>query len=119
MAAHNAKRRPRAPTSFGKTLTSLMSERNISVREAARLAGVGASTIVSWRSGALPEDFRAVKALAKILGTTMSFLLTGEDDSRPNSNPLAISEVFEDGGELFDGYAKITIQRLHPRKDTK
>ncbi|MFN7903770.1 MAG: helix-turn-helix domain-containing protein [Pseudobdellovibrionaceae bacterium] len=100
--------------SFAKTLSNILDEKHLGVREAARMAGVGPSTIMSWRSGALPEDYFAVKKLAKALGTTMSFLLTGENDSRPEGAPL-ISEVFELGDELFDGYAKITIQRLVPK----
>jgi hypothetical protein len=35
-----------------------------------------------------------------------------------NKQP-SIAEVFDDGGELFDGYAKITIQRLIPRTKGK
>jgi transcriptional regulator with XRE-family HTH domain len=57
-----------------------MQKKEMGVREAARIAGVGPSTIVSWRSGALPEDYLAVKRLAKALGTTLGFLLTGEED---------------------------------------
>jgi transcriptional regulator with XRE-family HTH domain len=108
------KQRRRSPTPFAKILSSLLHEKNIGVREAAKLAGVGASTIMSWKSGALPEDYLAVKRLAENLGTTLSFMLTGENDSRPN-NPPNVTEVFEDGGSLFDGYAKIQIQRLIPK----
>ena len=87
----------------------------MTVRQAAEIIGTGHSTIVSWRSGALPEDFNAVKALAKALGVTFSYLLTGEDDARPNE-PASVNEIFQDGGMLFDGFAKITIQRLLPKK---
>lgn len=102
--------------SFAKTLRNLMAERGVTVREAGKIAGVSHSVIDDWRAGALPEDYLAVKRLGKGLGVSMSFLLTGEDDSRPTGSTLALSEVFEDGGELFDGYAKITIQRLVPRR---
>ena len=108
------KRRKTTAVPFAKTLNLLLEERNIGVREAARLAGVGASTLMSWKSGAQPEDYLAVKRLAEALGTTMSFILTGENDSA--SSLPSVSETFEDGGSLFDGYAKITIQRLIPRK---
>ena len=50
------------------------------------------------------------------LGVSFSFLLTGENDQKnPNELP-SVTEVFADGGALFDGFAKITIQRLIPRK---
>jgi transcriptional regulator with XRE-family HTH domain len=109
------KRRRRTASPFTKLLNALMSEKGLGVREASRIAGVSPSTITDWRSGALPDDFSAARRLATSLGVTLSFLLTGEDDARPEGNP-SVSEVFEDGGAIFDGYAKITIQRLLPRK---
>jgi transcriptional regulator with XRE-family HTH domain len=92
-----------------------MRDRELGVRAAAKAAGVSPSTIVSWRAGAAPEDFAAVKRLAVALGTTLSWLLTGEDDARPAGVAPVAAECFEDGGPLFDGYAKITIQRLIPK----
>ena len=112
-------RKERKRTPFSKILTTLMKEKGLGVREAARIAEVGPSTIVSWRSGALPEDYSAVKRLARALGTTLGYLLTGEDDSRPKDSLPGISEVFEDGGAIFDGYAKITIQRLLPKSPNR
>jgi transcriptional regulator with XRE-family HTH domain len=93
-----------------------MAERNVSVRQASDLAGVATSTIDNWRGGALPEDYSAVKKLARGLGVSLSFLLTGENEDFEAGNLPAIAEVFDDGGALFDGYAKITIQRLLPRR---
>jgi transcriptional regulator with XRE-family HTH domain len=110
-----AKRRPRELSPFSALLVKLMREKNMTVRTAAKIANVGASTLVNWRSGALPEDFRAVRALSKALGVSFSFLLTGEDDSRPEGAP-GVNEVFLDGGSLFDGYARVQIQRLIPKK---
>lgn len=111
------KTRKRAgPTPFGKILRSLMAEKNITIRQAAEIAGVGSSTIDDWRGGALPEDYSAVKRLAGALGVSFAFLLTGEEDKRSGSALPSVAEVFDDGGQLFDGYAKITIQRLLPRK---
>lgn len=110
-----AKRRPREVSLFAKNLVNLMAEKKMTVRNAASIAGVGASTIVSWRSGAMPEDFRAVKKLAKAFNVSFSFLLTGEDDSKTEGLP-SIQEVFDPSDFLFDGFAKITIQRLIPRK---
>lgn len=104
------------PTPFSKILRRLMSEKNMSIREAAKIAKVASSTIDNWRGGALPEDYSAVKRLAKGLDVSLSFILTGEDDSPEKDHVPTITEAFEDGGALFDGYAKITIQRLIPRK---
>lgn len=112
-------RKRAGPTPFAKLLRSLMTERGMTIRQAAELAGVGPSTIDDWRSGQLPEDYSAVKRLAAALGVSFSFLLTGEEDQRDRSGLPSLTEVFEDGGALFDGYAKITIQRLLPRNRGK
>ncbi len=101
---------------FSKILRDLIKEKGLTVRETAKLAGVSPSTLDDWRAGALPADYIAVKKLAKELGVSFSFLLTGEEDSKLKEIQPTITEVFDDGGSLFDGYAKITIQRLVPRK---
>jgi len=90
-----------------------MREKNMTVRQASVIAGVGPSTIDSWRSGAAPEDYLAVRRLAAGLGTTLSFLLTGEHEQQ---GPLSVYEVLAPGEIVFDGLAKITIQRMVPRK---
>lgn len=113
-----AKRRPRGASPFSKNLADLLKQKHMTVREAAQVAGVGASTVQSWKNGALPEDYRAVRTLAKHLGVSFSFILTGEDDTRGN-DPLNVTEVFQDGELLFDGFAKISIQRLVLRKREK
>ena len=107
------------PAPFSKILRSLMSEKELTVRKAASMAGVSSSTINDWRSGAMPEDYSAVKRLAKGMGISFSLLLTGEEDSRDQALLPSVTEVFADGGALFDGYAKITIQRLVPRRTEK
>ena len=85
------------------------------VREAARAAGVGPSTIVSWRGGAHPEDYQAVKRLARALGVTLGFILTGEEDLRPEGAAPTITEVFEEERVIFDGYAQVRIVGLRAR----
>lgn len=104
-----------AESPFAKILSRLMEENGLGIREAARIACVPASTVMSWRSGALPQNYMAVKKLAEHLGTTLSFILTGQNDTK--SSKVNLTELFEDGGVLFDGYAKISIQRLIPRKN--
>jgi transcriptional regulator with XRE-family HTH domain len=83
------------------------------VREAARIARVGSSTITSWRAGAHPMDLLAVRRLAEALGVSFSFLLTGEADRREPSTSVAA--LFEER-EVFAGYARVTIHELVPRR---
>ena len=115
MATRKKKREERP---FGRILTSLMKEKKITVKEAAKIAGVAQSTISDWRAGATPEDYLAVQQLANELGVSLSFILTGQDDVVENTAP-SVAEVFEEGDYLFNGYAEIVIKRLIPRNEKK
>ena len=102
---------------FTKNLLRLMSERGVSIRQAAEYAGVSPSTVNSWRSGSAPTDFNAVHKLAKGLGVSFEFLLTGKDEG--SNHQVSITEVFEEQ-KYFDGYCRVRIDRLIPRsKDGK
>lgn len=101
------------PTIFAKSLRALMSEKKVTVRQAAKMAGVSPSTIDDWRAGATPSDYLAVRELANALGVGFEMLLTGKQPV--NQSKLSVTEVFEEDVMLFDGYAKISIQRLIPR----
>ena len=109
-----ARRKDNAP--FSKILRALMAEKGMKIREAARIAGVSPSTISAWCSGASPESFVGVKALAKALGVSLSFLLTGEEDNKPSTSAPSITEVFTEGAELFNGYARVVMIQMVPRK---
>ena len=109
------KRQHAKTTPFSKILKSLMIERRLTIRAVAKMAGVSPSTINDWQSDSVPKNYLAVKKLAHELNVSFSFLLTGEEDAKSTSHLPSVTEVFEDGGALFDGYAKITIQRLIPR----
>lgn len=100
---------------FSKILKAVSKERGLTIRELASMAGVSPSMINDWQSGASLENYMAVKKLADELGLSFSFLLTGEPEKQSGNSMPSIAEVFDDGGALFDGYAKITIQRLIPQ----
>ncbi len=102
----------RAQRPFAKNLKSLMSEKKFTLKQVSSAVDIAPSVLSGWLAGATPEDHLAVKRLAKFFGVSFSFILTGLDDER---DLPTITEVFEDGGVLFDGVAKITIQRLVPR----
>lgn len=100
---------------FGKALKSIAEEKGLSMRELAKIAGVSTSTINDWQSGAAPENYLAVKKMADSLGVSFTFLLTGQREQA--SLTPTISDVLEAGEEVFNGFAKITIQRMIVRKD--
>lgn len=94
---------------FRKILCELMTRHQMSVRDAARVAGVAASTISNWRGGAAPEDHMALRRLADYLGVTLGYLLTGQPDAA--APPLPKQTAGDQGNTvLFEGYARIIIQ---------
>jgi transcriptional regulator with XRE-family HTH domain len=95
-----------------------MREHGVSVRAAAKVAGVAVSTIENWRNGSPPRDFRSAQKLSRRLGVSLSFLLTGECDSRNGGAPR-LEEVLSDGGEIFEGFVEVRIKRLVPKNGHK
>jgi transcriptional regulator with XRE-family HTH domain len=96
-----------------------MKQRAIGVREAARIAEVGASTIVSWRSGASPKDYLALKKLAVALGVDLDFLLTGELPVEPKIIPplnssLAVLNAAVLSSLPYEGVVRVRIEKVVP-----
>lgn len=98
---------------FSKILRALMAEGHTTIAQAAKAAGVSASTIADWREGANPENYLAVQKLAEHFGVSLSFILTGKEEKTQTAP--TITQVFDESDYLFDGYAKITIQRMIPK----
>lgn len=97
---------------WGLRLSSVLTEKKISKRQAAKTAGVAASVIDSWVGGATPGDLKAIKRLCDALEVSFVWLLTGDHDS--HAKPT-MTEMF-DLIPYFDGYARIRIDRLVPKK---
>lgn len=111
-----APRKPRQrDMTFGRILQRLMTEQGVGVRELASRVGSSPANISDYRNGVMPTDFHLVRRMAVELGVTMSFLLTGEDDPRPDGRTPLVTEVFDDDGAIYDGFAHIVIRRLIPR----
>lgn len=101
---------------WGKRLSASLSDRQISFRRAASIAGVAPSVIDSWSSGRSPSDLVAVKRLATHMGVSFSWLLTGEIEDIQN---LDVSHLFDSPKVIFDGYLKVKIEKMAPRKTRK
>ncbi|WP_041577215.1 helix-turn-helix domain-containing protein [Bdellovibrio bacteriovorus] len=97
---------------WGNRLQSVLDEKGISRRQIAKAIGVAPSVIDSWVRGAAPNDLKAVKRLADNVDCSFSWLLTGEEEA---GNGRTVSELFQ-SVPYFDGYARIRIDRLVPRK---
>ncbi len=106
-------------SAFTRNLNALMKERELTIAAAAKIARVPQSTLGDWRTGSQPDDFEAVQRLADHFNVSLGLLLTGKEDVRNAAAVPTVSAVFDDGGLLFDGFAKITIQRLIPREQKK
>lgn len=98
---------------FRQILASIMKERGLTLKQVSLLAGVSVSVTQNWLEGRNPHDLQAVSKLAQGLGISFKSLLLGEVET--NHSVTSISELFDEQ-QWFDGYAKITINRLIPRK---
>jgi transcriptional regulator with XRE-family HTH domain len=110
------KKRKRSSTldnHWGKRLQSILTERSITVREAGRICQVSPSVISGWLKGNSPADLVIIKRLSEYLDVSFSWLLTGSYEKAAKMPSL--SELFSEQ-QYFDGYARIRIDRLVPRK---
>lgn len=108
------KRLTTSDTHWGKRLHSILTERSISVREAARICQVSPSVVSGWLKGNSPSDLVIIKKLCEQLDVSFSWLLTGSYEK--SSQTPSISELFTEQ-LYFDGYARIRIDRLVPIKN--
>ena len=69
---------------FAERLRQLRHKQNLSQEELADRVGVHANTVSSWENGVIPK-MKRLQALAKILGTTATYLL-GEDTNPENKD---------------------------------
>ena len=93
-----------------------MRENRLTIKAAAGIAGTAPSVIQGWKDGAMPsETVGNLKKLCNTYGYSLSFALTGDADEIEGSHPL--QHFVED--EWFDGYARIKIMKLVPRRGQK
>ena len=96
---------------LSERLVKLMDDNKITIREASAICDVPTTTVQGWRTGVMPSSgFDGLARLAQRLGCTLEYLLTGKNLSRPG-----VADVFADGGNIFDGYLKVKIERVIPR----
>lgn len=108
-------RRPKAPAVFSKNLRKLLDENDMTLREAANIAGTSPSVIAGWTTGATPNDPEALLRLTEKLGADYQYIMTGKPSVGVSSDRL--SEIFEieDSAE-FSGVFLLEAKRLKWRK---
>ncbi|MES3036979.1 MAG: helix-turn-helix transcriptional regulator [Bdellovibrionota bacterium] len=90
---------------IGKVLQLLLKQKNMSMRELAKVSGVPASNLTEWSANRSPKNPVQIKKVAEALGVTMHFLLFGEDD---NQEP--IQKILKE--DFFSGTFEITVKKV-------
>ena len=97
---------------FAKNLEKLLKEKNLTLREAGKLADVPVATVASWLSGATPGDFMKVSQLAQKLKVDFEFLLTGQSSGAKISE-IPLDDFFEEEKQpSMEGLYKVRFVRL-------
>lgn len=98
---------------WSRRLRKVLSERGLSQSRAARLIGASPSVVSGWTSGSRPTDPLRVKRLCDALGVSFCWLMTGEEEG--GRSPARPEDMFVSEA-VFDGYARVRIEKLIPRK---
>lgn len=104
---------------FSICLRQLLDKRGMSVKEAAQVAGVAQSTVATWLSGAAPSDLEPAAVLADHFGVSLSYLLLLREDKRADQGTRSpsVDDVLASAGFLYQGLARISIEKLEPISD--
>lgn len=113
--AKKPKRQRAEKSTFADNLNRILSERGISQRVAAQMAGVSQSVIADWCAGSSPSDLSKVASLAKGLGVTFSYLCLGVHEN-PSLDEIAIESLFDEESTPFEGVFKLSAVRLVRKK---
>lgn len=98
---------------FGKILSKLMKDRQLTIQAIADLAGVNKSVVHGWMTGTTPHDLHAIGKLSRALGIGFRELLLGEPEAPVN---LASLEIQFDKEDIFEGLCEVRIRRIVPKE---
>ena len=109
------KRDIKKTTPLAAFLKKLEESKKISTSKIAQIAGCSASVIYDWKDGSMPsETVGNLKKLCNHYGVSLSTALTGAPDEIDSASQ-GIADNFNEV-EFFDGYARIKVYKLEPRK---
>jgi len=101
-------------TPLAKFLRRVLEDRRMSQKQMSEIAGVSESVLSAWMMGAYPsETVVGLKRLCDHTGESLSIALTGLPDKCLGSIEGSYLEEL-----VFDGIARIKIERLIPRRRT-
>ena len=90
---------------IGKTLTALIDEKRLTLKEVSEAAKVSISTIQEWKSNRTPRDPAQVLAVANFLGVSLHHLLFGQEDRQEPIQKILMEDFFK-------GTFEITVRRV-------
>lgn len=85
-----------ADTELSRRIRELRQQRGISQKELAETCGILAETLSLYEHGHTEPSVRSLAALADVLGTSVSYLITGDD--RPYDFPDRLRELRQQRG---------------------
>ena len=94
---------------LAKTLKGLINEKGVTQAEVVKATGIPAATFSSLTSGGQSQKPEQLLAICRYFGTSIEFLLFGEDLRSPT-----LDEVLTEG--VFSGWLKVTIEKAIPDK---
>lgn len=97
---------------FGKILSKVMKERQLTIQSIANLAGVNKSVVHGWMTGTTPHDLFAIGKLSRALGIGFRELLLGEPELPITMSTLDLQFDKED---VFEGLCEVRIRRIVPK----
>lgn len=100
---------------FGKILSKIMKERQLTIQAIANLAGVNKSVVHGWMTGTTPHDLYAVGKLSRALGIGFRELLLGEPEAPFTMSSL---EMHFDKQQVFEGLCEVSIKKIVPKNES-
>jgi len=99
---------------FGKILSKLMKERQLTIQAIANLAGVNKSVVHGWMTGTTPHDLHAIGKLSRALGIGFRELLLGEPEV-----PITLTtlDIQFDKQDVFEGLCEVRIRKIVPKPE--
>lgn len=97
---------------FNKRLSELIKKKGTTVLGLSKETEIPKSTLQDWTTNTVPTDFKAAARLARSLGVSLCYLLTGEEEVHGTD----LEHLYDRDAVLIDGLAEVRIVRIIPRK---
>lgn len=104
-------------------IQSLAKKRGLGIRDLAKKAGLGETTIYGWKNRT--PDSSKLEAVARVLGVTVDYLLGKEEKVSTTNEPVDLDKALsEEGMAMFDGkplsedYKKALLAMLRANKNS-